>query len=72
MNYKLINEINTEFTPIEQVLYNRGIKYEDIEHYCNTSILDILDPLLINNMEKGAKMLIQHISANDKTYIQVD
>lgn len=54
MNYKLINERNTEFTPIEQVLYNRGIKYEDIEHYCNTSILDILDPLLVANIREGA------------------
>lgn len=72
MNYKLINERNTEFTPIEQVLYNRGIKYEDIEHYCNTSILDILDPLLVANIREGAQMLIKHIKAMDKTYIQVD
>ena len=70
MNYKLINELNDNLSSIEQVLHNRGIT--DTEHYLNTDILDILDPLLINNMEKGAKMLIQHISANDKTYIQVD
>ena len=70
MNYKLINEIDNDLSPIEQVLHNRGIT--DTEHYLNTDILDILDPLLISNMEKGAKMLIQHISANDKTYIQVD
>jgi len=56
MNYKLINELNDNLSPIEQVLHNRGIT--DTEHYLNTDILDILDPLLINNMEKGAKMLI--------------
>lgn len=72
MNYKLINQRDYNLSPLEQVLYNRGIKPEDMEHYCNTSYLDILDPQLIDNIDFGAKMLLKHISAGDKTYIQVD
>ena len=72
MNYKLISERNEDLSPVEQVLLNRGIEYEDIDHYCNTSILDVLDPLLISNIREGAQMLVKHIKAMDKTYIQVD
>jgi single-stranded-DNA-specific exonuclease len=53
-------------------LYNRGIPIEELDHYYNTSYLDILDPLLLNNMREGAKMLIAHIGSNDKMYVQVD
>lgn len=72
MNYKLINEYIDNISYLEQVLYNRGIPLNEIEHYCNTDYLDILNPELINNIKSGAKMLIQHISVGNKTYIQVD
>ena len=38
-------------TAVEQVLANRGIKPENVEHYLNTTDEDILDPKLIMNME---------------------
>lgn len=72
MNYKLINQRNEDFSPLDQVLYNRGIPVEELDHYYNTNYLDILDPLLLNNMREGAKMLIAHIGNNDKIYVQVD
>lgn len=72
MNYKLIQERNLNYSPLEQVLYNRGIPIDSIDNYCNTSYLDILSPKLISNIEQGARMLIKHISQKDKTYIQVD
>lgn len=60
------------YTPVEQVLVNRGIPYDQINHYLNTTDNDILDPRLIPHLDEGAKMLIKHISQNDKVLIQVD
>ena len=59
-------------TAVEQVLANRGIKPENIEHYLNTTNKDILDPKLIMNMREGATMLIKHINKGNKILIQVD
>lgn len=72
MNYKLINNPSDCLSPLEQILYNRGIPIEEIEHYCNTNYLDILDPLLLDNMRKGAQLLISSIKDNKKMYVQVD
>ena len=73
MNYELINKnINPNLCPIEQILVNRGIAEQDIDHYLNTNTNDILDPCLIFNIENGAKMLIKHIAAKDKIYVQTD
>ncbi len=69
MNYTLINP-RSKSSAIEQVLFNRGI--EDIQHYLNTSDSDILDPLLLDNIKEGAKMLVSHISQNHKIMIQID
>ena len=64
--------ITDGLTAVEQVLANRGIKPENIEHYLNTTNKDILDPKLIMNMREGATMLIKHINQGDKILIQVD
>lgn len=58
--------------PIEQVLINRGIKKYNIEHFLNTSDEDILNPKLIKNIEEGAKMLVRHMSAGSKVFLQID
>ena len=44
MKYKLIKEVNPNYTAQEQVLTNRGIKLEDIKHYLNTTDKDISAP----------------------------
>ena len=72
MNYQLIAPRLPNTSAIEQVLLNRGIKSQDIIHYLNTTDEDILDPSTIINIEEGAKMLIRHISQEDKTFIQID
>ena len=73
MEYQLITPgLPSHWTLVEQVFYNRGFKLEDIEHYLHTTDEDVLNPLLLENMEKGAKMLIQHIANKDKIFIQVD
>ena len=72
MNYQLIAPRLPNTSAIEQVLLNRGIKSQDIIHYLNTTDEDILDPSTIMNIKEGAKMLIRHISQEDKTFIQID
>lgn len=57
---------------IEQVLVNRGFKKEDIEHFLNVNETDVLDPLLIDNIEEGAKLLIKHIKAGNKIFMPID
>ena len=75
MEYNLITPVlpqNEEYSVVEQVLANRGIMPEDVEHYLHTTDEDILDPLLIDNIVEGAKMLVKHIAQNDNVLIQVD
>ena len=71
MVYELISP-RTCSSSIEQVLYNRGIPLKDIPHYLNTTDEDILNPLLLDNIENAAKMLVRHISAGSKVLVQVD
>lgn len=72
MNYQLIAPRVPSMSMVEQVLTNRGIDRTDVAHYLHTSDADILDPIQIQNMIDGAKMLIKHISQNDKVFIQID
>ena len=75
MDYQLITSSipqTIELTAVERVLTNRGISINEIDHYLNTTDNDILEPTLISNIEEGAKMLIKHISQNDKVLIQID
>lgn len=44
MKYKLIHSINNNYNAIEQILTNRGINYNDIGHYLNTTDEDINEP----------------------------
>jgi hypothetical protein len=69
MNYQLIAPRVPSMSMVEQVLTNRGIDRTDVVHYLHTSDADILDPIQIQNMSDGAKMLIKHISQNDKVFI---
>lgn len=70
MEYELITPRDKGKSAIEQVLNNRGVI--DVQHYLNTSEADINSPLLLENIERGAKMLASHIAAGDNAYIQID
>ena len=70
MEYKLISKRKPGTSAIEHVLNNRGIT--EVEHYLNTTDSDILDPLRLDNMNEGAKMLVSHIARNSKVMVQVD
>ena len=75
MEYQLIVPripLYKELTAVEQVLANRGIYPEHVDHYINTTDEDILPPGLIANIREGAQMLIKHDSQNDKVLIQID
>ena len=72
MEYQLINPI-TKKTLLEQVFYNRGFKtLEEANIYLNTTDENILSPQLIDNISKGARMLISHISQNHDALLQID
>ena len=72
MRYQLINPVDESMSALEQVLFNRGINPEDLERFKYPCKNDIIDPLKLENMTEGAKMLIKHIEQNDKIFIQVD
>lgn len=61
MDYKLIAAPDPKLSAVEQVLVNRGIAYDEIYHYLNTTEADNLPFSLLDNLDQGAKMLIQHL-----------
>ena len=69
MRYQLIKPINPDYSTIEQILTNRGIKREDVYHYLNTTDDDISSPLDLGekSLNAAAQTIIQHIFSKDKT-----
>ena len=57
---------------VEELLTNRGINLNNINHYLNTTDEDIIDPSIIMNIREGAKMFITHIHKGDKVLVQID
>lgn len=72
MKYKLIAKPNENYSPMQQILVNRGIDVKDIEHYLKTSDADILNPDLLDNMVEGVKRLISAIKNKEKMFLIVD
>ncbi len=72
MKYKLIAKPNKNYSPMQQILVNRGIDVKDIEHYLKTSDADILNPDLLDNMIEGVKRLISAIKNQEKMFLIVD
>jgi len=74
MKYQLINKINPNYSPIEQVLTNRGIDIGKIGHYLETTDDDITDPASFGEelMRAAVKTLVQAIAAEDDVVVIVD
>lgn len=72
MKYKLIAKPNKNYSPMQQILVNRGIDVKDIEHYLKTSDADILNPDLLDNMIEGVKRLVSAIKNQEKIFLIVD
>ena len=65
MEYQLIVPripLERELTAVEQVLANRGIHPDNVDHYLHTTDKDIPSPRWLPTVDDGAKMLIKHIS----------
>ena len=75
MKYKLIKEMNKEYNAIQQILTNRGINFNDIHHYLNTTDEDINEPEafgLEQEMKSAASALIKTILNEANALIVVD
>ena len=74
MIYKLINEINPNYSAIEQILTNRGIALEDIPSYLGTTEDDINSFNLFGqeNLKRAAAALFSTIEAGESAIVVVD
>lgn len=74
MKYQLINPINPNYSALEQVLTNRGIKYENILHYVNTTDEDINSFLLLGEkkLKQAVTWILEAVKENKDIIIVVD
>lgn len=72
MNFQLRAPRIPHMSVVEQVFVNRGIPANEVNHYLNTSVADVIDPAIITNIEAGAKMLVSHIAQGNKVLVQID
>lgn len=74
MKYKLLQEPNSIYSGAEQVLINRGLLREDIQHWLNTTDADINDFRLLgeDKLKKAAERIVQAVAKNEKVLVVVD
>lgn len=74
MKYQLIKPINEKYNTIEQILTNRNIPYEEINHYINTTDDDINSPLLLGeeNLKNAAVALSIAVNFNQDAIVIID
>ena len=74
MKYKLIKEINEKYTPIQQILTNRGIPFNEIHHYLNTTDKDINDVKLLGEqqLKDAAAALVASVQNQEECVVIVD
>lgn len=74
MRYQLINPVNPNYSALEQVLTNRGIKYENISHYVNTTDEDINSFLLLGEkkLKQAITWILEAVKENKDIIIIVD
>ena len=74
MKYKLIQEINPQYSAMEQVLTNRGILYKDIKNYLLTTDDDInsFSSLGEDKLFTAASKLIQTIRDDKMALVIID
>ena len=74
MKYQLIKPVNPQYSAIEQVLTNRGIDIDEINHYINTTEEDINKPEAFGEqkLRAAAALIIQTVRDNKKIVTVVD
>lgn len=74
MNFKLIQEPNPKYQAVEQILINRGLDSNILNHYLNTTDEDINSYLLLgeNNLRRAAVSIIKCVRDNLKVLVVID
>ena len=72
MKYRLIAEPNKNYSPMQQILVNRGIAPQDIEGYIKSTDADILPNELLDNIEYAAVTILTCMRDKRKMFVQVD
>lgn len=74
MKYKLIKPINQNYSPVEQILTNRGIPFNEISHYINTTDNDINPPEALgeDKLKAATALLIKTIQSDNQALVIVD
>ena len=74
MKYQLIKPINQNYSPVEQILTNRGIPFNEIQHYLHTTDSDINPPETLeqDKLKAAAVLLIKTIQSNNQALVIVD
>ena len=74
MKYQLIKPVNENYNAVEQILTNRGIPYNKLEHYLNTTDEDIHSFILLgeDNLYRAAVAIMKCVRDNLKVLIILD
>lgn len=73
MKYQLLKPMIPQYKALEQIMVNRNIPYEEINHYLNTTDADINSPTKFGkNIEDGVMMLGSAIAGNYNTLVVCD
>lgn len=74
MKFELINTLNPKYRPIEQILTNRGIPFEQLKNYIHTTDEDINPPELLgeSQLKLAAALITQAVRLNNRIIVIVD
>ena len=74
MKYQLLKPINSNYSTIEQILTNRNIPLNEIEHYLNTTDEDINNPEDFGEdlLKAAARNIIKHVQKEEQALVIVD
>lgn len=72
LKYNLISQPKPGYDIIQQILSNRGFDSVSMEHYLHTTDDDLNAPWLLDNIEEGLKVLVQHIANQDELFMTID
>lgn len=72
MRYTLIKPTQKNYSPLVQVLTNRGIDVNEIEQFLNPDESCIHDPKGLKNIEIAARTILAHFLKGNRIHIQVD
>ena len=74
MKYQLLKPINSNYSTIEQILTNRNIPLNEIEHYLNTTDEDINNPEDFGEdlLKAAARNIIEHVQKEEQALVIVD